>query len=34
MQEDRNATAASVFSWIEAVTIQIFAVDYLLRYGA
>ncbi|PNH04575.1 Potassium voltage-gated channel subfamily B member 2 [Tetrabaena socialis] len=30
-QEDRNPSAARIFTWVEAATIQIFALDYLLR---
>ncbi|GLC42647.1 hypothetical protein PLESTB_001123200 [Pleodorina starrii] len=29
---DRAPAAARVFNWVEAVTIQIFAIDYLLRF--
>lgn len=28
---DRNPTASNIFYWIDLVTIQIFALDYLIR---
>ncbi|GFR52249.1 hypothetical protein Agub_g14783 [Astrephomene gubernaculifera] len=33
-QKDRNAAANTAFTWVEAVTIQIFAAEYLLRLGS